>query len=120
MYDGDSFFTLSLFGQIGLAVLSLCLSGGTVWAMFYLKAHWALRVLIALGGFWLFVWLSPQIYYLYYIAIIDGLPLQWVVRSAPSPSNILQFLTFRSDGTLSAHSQGLLGWAMIAAAAIRR
>lgn len=120
MYDGDSFFTLSAFGQFGLAVLSIALSVVAIWLMTRLTLHWALRVIAAGFGFWLFVWLTPQIYYLYYLAIIDGLPVQWIIQRAPSPFSILDLLIFRGDNSLSAHSQGLLGWAMIAAAAIRR
>jgi hypothetical protein len=120
MYDGDSFFTLSAIGQIGLAILSLSLCGGAVWGMTRLRMHWALRVLAAVLSFWAFVWLAPQIYYLYYLTIIDGLPLQWVIQHIPSPHHLLNLLIFHANDTLSAHSQGLLGWAMIAAAAIRR
>ncbi|WP_390910941.1 hypothetical protein [Pseudosulfitobacter sp. SM2401] len=120
MYQADSFFTLSITDQIFLGWLSLILFSGAIWAMTRVKGMWALRLLIALLSFWLFVWLSPQIYYLYYIMIIDGLPVQWVIRTAPSPVHIIQLLTFWTNDTLSAHSQGVLGWAMIAAAAIRR
>ncbi|NNK77370.1 MAG: hypothetical protein HKP40_01530 [Litoreibacter sp.] len=71
------------------------------------------RLLLALGLFYLFVWLSPQVYYTYYRFIIDGLPAQVVVKAPPFPSDVILLLAFRSDASLSFHGQGLLGWAMI-------
>lgn len=120
MYDGDSFFTLSLIGRIGLVLLSLCLSALMVWAMRALRLNLRLRAGVALIAFWLFAVFSPQIYYLYYMTLIDGLPLQWVVNQIPTPKAMLALLSFRADSTLSAQSLGLLGWCMIAAAMIRR
>ena len=79
MYESDSFFTLSVGGQIGLALLSLWLSVLVLWALW--RGTRGLPRLSRLGaaylGFWLFVWLSPQVYYQYYRLIFDGLPVQW-------------------------------------------
>ncbi|MCK0168793.1 hypothetical protein MWU52_14635 [Jannaschia sp. S6380] len=111
-YADDSFFTLTASGQVGLAVLSLglaCLMG-----LAALRLH---RVLWALALFGAFVWLSPQVYYLYYVAIIDGLPWQIVVGRPPGPGTLLRLLTFTGDANLSDHGKGVLGWAMIALAA---
>ena len=117
MYQGDSFFTLSTAGQAGLAALSLILSvailvltrrlaGGRplIWRI----AIWALL-------FFLFVWLSPQVYYTYYRMIIPDLPLQWVIRWPDVPET-LALMAFMAGDSLSAHGKGVLGWAMLAAA----
>ena len=77
MYESDSFFTLSVGGQIGLAALSLVLSVLVLWAV--RRGTRGLPRLSRLGGcvsvarFWLFVWLSPQVYYQYYRLIFDGI-----------------------------------------------
>ena len=117
MYSQDSFFDLSPWGQTGLA----CLSTSLFMAMIFV-AHktlsplpiWA-RILAALILFWLFVWVSPQIYYMYYRMIIPDLPLQWVIWPPESPLVPIQYLFFSGPHTLSAHGQGLLGWSLIAA-----
>ena len=114
-YAGDSFFTLTVGQQVGLA----CLSGLLAVAMLVLvriltRGRRVLtRLLVALGLFYLFVWLSPQVYYTYYRFIIDGLPAQIGVKSAPLPSEVIALLTFQSDASLSFHTQGILGWGMI-------
>ena len=115
MYAQDSFFTLSPAGQAGLAAVSLGLAGLAVWGAFVFarRQRWPLRLAVALIVFWNFLWLSPQIYYIYYWLIIEGLPLQWVLGAPPSPATILRLLTFGADATLSAHGQGVLGWALI-------
>ena len=70
--------------------------------------------------FALFDWLSPQIYYAYYLAIIPGLPVQAVVAATPDPTAILKLLTFSGSHDLSAHGRGALGWAMLGAAVFSR
>lgn len=121
VYASDSFFTLTIAGQIGLAALSLIL-GGLIIAIYVRLAgripHWSMRIVLALLIFWAFAWLSPQIYYGYYLLIIDGLPVQWVVRRPPGPAELLSLMTFQGPGTLSAHGQGGLGWLLLGAAAV--
>ena len=119
MYSEDSLFTLSLPGQIGLIALSVTLAAGLVYALRRSTAQQPLpvRIAIALMVFWGFVWLSPQIYYIYYRLIIDGLPAQWVIGRPPEMSRIAQILLFFEAPTLAAHSQALLGWTMMIAAA---
>ena len=63
-----------------------------------------------------FVWLSPQVYYVYYLMIFDGLPWQIVVRTPPGPGALVRLLAFQDKASLSAHGQAALGWAMLAAA----
>lgn len=122
MYDQDSFFDLSLWERIGL----LCISA-TLAVLFILAARvllrrlpvWA-RIAGALAMLWIFVWVSPQVYYTYYRMIIPDLPLQWVIWPPPGLVEALQMLIFQGPQNLSAHSQGLLGWALIAAAIFKR
>jgi hypothetical protein len=71
------------------------------------------RLLWAGGLFWLFLWLSPQVYYLFYQLIFAGLPVQIVITWPPGAETVLRRLTFTGPATLSAHGQGLLGWALL-------
>ncbi|MDA8585105.1 hypothetical protein N9L47_02435 [Rhodobacteraceae bacterium] len=117
MYSQDSFFDLSTWGQVGLACLSLAL-----FALFLALARtfrrtksFGLRILGALSLLWVFVWLTPQIYYLYYWLTFPDLPLQSVIKPPPNPIETLKLLVFQGRDNLSDHSKGLLGWALIAA-----
>ncbi|CAD0186705.1 hypothetical protein RUESEDTHA_03615 [Ruegeria sp. THAF57] len=122
MYRQDSFFDLSGWGQVGLALLSAIL-----FLLMVLLARRALRpfpiwvrLFGALSLFWLFVWLSPQIYYMYYRLVIPDLPLQWVIWPPRDPLKSLEMLIFSYEQNLSAHGQGILGWAVILAAVLPR
>ncbi|MEM1272876.1 MAG: hypothetical protein AAGF88_03610 [Pseudomonadota bacterium] len=117
MYADDSFFTLSGAGQVGLVLLSSLFA---VVMLLLARALVRLPVALRLIG-WLallvaFISISPQGYYLYYRVIIDGLPAQWVLQPPLDAPELLRYLTFTGRTTLSAHSVGLLGWAMLAVA----
>ena len=115
MYTDDSFFTLSSTGQIGLAALSVVLSALFLW--FAVRITWCntrlVRILVSLLLFTLFVWLTPQVYYAYYMMVFDDLPLQLVIKAPPSPVELGRLLTFTGSDNLSAHSKGVLGWLML-------
>lgn len=128
MYAGDSFFTLDRFGQAGLIVLSLAL------ALFCLvivdrlarairAQNWLLRLSIGLSAtwitFWLFLWLSPQIYYIYYTFIMNGLPAQIVIKHPLNVPDLIEILLFERRPTLADHGRGILGWLMMAFAIVR-
>lgn len=118
MYEGDSFYTLTVWGQIGLAsvsVLFACVALGMTRVMTWAKPIY-LKVPIWIVLFITFVWASPQGYYTYYRMIFDGLPAQSVLGPLPPPQELLGLLTFTGKATLSAHSVGVLGWAMLAVA----
>lgn len=117
MYRGDSFLTLSVVGQAGLVVLSVLLAMAMVAGIRRLVRHRRLpvRALIALTGFFLFEWFSPQIYYLYYILLI-GVPWQVVIGAPPGPGDLVDLLAFSGPSNLSAHARGALAWALLAAA----
>lgn len=115
MYGQDSFFTLGSLGQFGLITLSILMFALSIWAMTRLRAHWGVKLGIALIGFYVFIWLSPQIYYIYYLFLFDGLPLQIVIGKPPTALAVFQLMTFTGQQNLSAHGSGLLGWGMIIA-----
>ena len=120
MYDSDSFFDLTLVGRIGLLLLSSGMALGLiaiVWRGFRSPPLW-LRIVGAFALLWLFVWLSPQVYYRYYRFLIPDLPLQWVLKTPPSPVDIARLLIFQGREPLSDHGKALLGWALAAAALI--
>ena len=113
MYVSDSFFILSAAGQAGLAGLSALLAGLAGMGVLAYRGL-AMRLVAGLAVFWVFLWLSPQIYYLYYQLILDDLPWQLIVGAPPSPDALLDRLLFRGPATLSNHAKGALGWALLA------
>ena len=112
MYEGDSFFLLSAAGQAGLAGLSALLAVAAGAAVLAFKTTVG-RITSGLLVFWLFLWLTPQIYYLYYQIILDDLPWQIIVGLPPSPDALIDRFLFRGPATLSNHAKGVLGWALI-------
>jgi len=122
MYQQDSFFDLSGWGQVGLACISLSLFLVMVfgtWALLRRQRMWV-RIIGALFLFWLFVWASPQIYYQYYRVLIEGLPAQWVISPLRYPFRAIELLFAQGPSNLSAHSQGIMGWCLIAVQFIKR
>ena len=119
MYAEDSFHTLSLAGRMGLVALSLGLAGLLVFASWRLalRPGPAAGVAFAVLLFFLFVWLSPQLYYFYYMTLFEGLPWQSVIKVPPSPVKLLKLLVFQDEATLSAHGKGLLAWCLLLTAA---
>ena len=115
MYAQDSFFDLSPLGQVGLACLSTVLFAVTALAARSLFKGRPLWIILpgALCLFWLFDWLAPQIYYMYYRILIPGLPLQWVIWPPPGLAEIAGLVTFQGPQSLSAHSRGLLAWSLV-------
>ena len=117
MYAGDSFHNLSGAGQAGLLVLSafLALVAVTcVLAPLRTATSPLWRMAAALVVFYGFLWLSPQIYYVYYRMIFDDLPWQMVVGPPPDPALIIALLLFQAPATLAAPAQGALGWLLLA------
>lgn len=119
MYAEDSFHTLNLAGRIGLVALSLGLAGLLVFASWRTAQRLgpAVGVAFACLLFFLFVWLSPQVYYFYYMTLFESLPWQTVIKLPPSPLKLLKLFAFQDEATLSAHGKGLLAWCLVLAAA---
>lgn len=114
MYAEDSFLTLGTIQRFGLVFLSMVLFSLTVFVFRRVvrKFDAKLRILTAITLFFLFVWLSPQIYYAYYQLIFDELPAQIVIKTPPSPFRLTKILLFQ-EMSLSGHSKALLGWVLI-------
>ncbi len=114
MYSEDTFFHLTVQGRIGLVILSLFLGAITIGLYWKISNRFRIvvKVLCAVVFIWVFIWLSPQAYYLYYIQLIDGLPLQNVIQFPPSPIEVFQTITFSGQSNLSNHGKGLVFWAM--------
>ncbi len=119
-FSEDSFFTLGLLERFGLLALSLFLSVMCVVVVRRLPLSLWLRLIAVPIILYLFIWLSPQIYYQYYIVIFDGLPWQIVVQNPPAISDFLSIIFFVQVETLAKLSQAVLFWAMILAAIARR
>ncbi|WGH77409.1 hypothetical protein [Jannaschia ovalis] len=100
-----------------MLAISALLWALALWLVARAPRGWA-RLWAALGAFWAFVWLSPQVYYLFYIAHFDGLPWQVVTGPPPAPGRLLRLLAFAQEASLSRHGQGVLGWSLLALAAL--
>jgi hypothetical protein len=121
MYRDDSFFTLGLVEIAGLLVVSVLLVLGVLaLARRLCRGRLGRRLVAAAGLFWVFLWLSPQVYYAYYQLIFDGLPVQIVIGWPPGAETVLRRLAFAGPATLAAHGQGVLGWVLVAGAVRRR
>ena len=115
MYAGDSFYSLSATGPGGLVVVSTLLALAAVacvLALFRVSKSLGLRMIAALSVFWVFLWLSPQIYYFYYQIILDDLPWQIVIGGPPNPTALIKLLLFSGPTTLADHAKGVLGWTL--------
>ena len=115
LYSGDTFFHLSPAGQYGLAAIALLLAGLSVAVMLWISKRLSLwgKLVTAIAVFWWFEWLSPQVFYVYYWMIMDGLPMQLVVNLPPSPQKLLAIMSFTGPATISAHSRGILFLVML-------
>jgi len=122
MYDHDTFFQLSRLGQAGLATLSLLLALLMICASLALLKKsprlvtgmgLPVRLVFATGIFWLFLWLSPQIYYTYYQSLIENLPWQNVISMPPTIGDLSRILLLQNTNSLAQHSQAVLGWLLI-------
>ena len=122
MYEGDSFFTLSTAGQVGLILLSVTLAAAAfrlssalilLWRWHETLGRYSGAVIAAVAVFWLFAWLSPQVYYTYYLFLIDGLEWKSVIGSPPGPLQFFELMTFRGIDSMAAHALGALGWVLI-------
>ncbi len=122
MYEGDSFYTLTLLGRTGLILLSTAMAFITIGLFLKVSSRYSKSVGVGLAIVFLglFVSLSPQFYYTYYMLIFEGLPVQSVIRKPPGPVEIFQFLTFTEDATFSKHAKGVLGWVLIVLALRKR
>ena len=115
MYSEDSFYTLSTYGRLAVVAVSLGMFAALLVLGYVLaKARkGVVRIAIGMFLFWIFVWLSPQVYYTLYQFLFEGLPRQWVVGNPPMPDKLARLIIFSDRQTLSAHGQGVLFWALM-------
>ena len=114
-YNNDSFSTLTPSQQIGLLILSSVLWGLTLWGTHCLikNKKMALRLIISGCIFFLFIWLSPQVYYAYYQILWPDLAWQIVIQSPPRITHLLELITFSGRATTSWHARGLVGASLL-------
>jgi len=122
MYDQDTFFHLSMIARTGLALLSLGLAMLMIWLTIRMfkknllenaSLDITLRLVFSVTLFWLFLWLSPQVYYLYYQVVIDDLPWQNVISTPTSLNDLIAVLFLQNPPSFSHHSKAALGWLII-------
>lgn len=115
MYENDSFLTLSIAERIGLVCVTLVLSAALI-LLFWLsikRVNIWIRPMLALVFLYVFIWLSPQVYYLYYLLIFDFLEFKNVIHPPFNPLTLLNLLTFTESGKLADHGKSVLGWILI-------
>lgn len=127
-YPADSFYSLSPLAGAGLAGLSVALIT-LLFALSLAKARWlsarfgpgpglwSLDLALTLGLAYLALWLAPQLYYLYYLTIFDGLPWQSVIKPPPGAGAFLGVLLMTEPPSLSIHLQGVTARALLLAGA---
>jgi hypothetical protein len=73
MYANGSIHTLTVIQQIGLSFISLTLLSMMIFLSLKLFKNKSMivRIMVAISLLYLFVWLSPQLYYAYYILIFE-------------------------------------------------
>ena len=116
MFEGDGYLVLVADGEAAIAALSGVLVFLAVAAV-RLARRWIHLRAAALGlGFacwWLFMWLTPQLYYLLYMTLVETLSFRWVIDRPPGPTRLVELLTFRARDTSVDIGVGILGWAMM-------
>lgn len=125
LYDGDSFFTLTPWAQAGLVAVSAAMVALLVLGLHLIARHliarhriagrWpvAWRLPLAGVGFLGFLWLSPQVHYFYYRAVIEGLPPQVVIGWPVGPLTAGRLMLFAGRDSLADHARGVLGWGLV-------
>ncbi len=119
-YPGDSFFTLSGFGQAGVLLISAA-GLAAIYALSAAKSRRLLRdqptraVLVLLDCivsvvlFGLIYALSPQIFYAFYQQVIPGLPDQTVLRLPLAIDQMRAAFALDPRGSMASHLAGI-GW----------
>jgi len=115
-YTGDSFWTLSTFGRLGVVAISVlgmaALGACIAWKTRRLRRTlpqvptailWVCDVLIGVLLFALIFSVSPQIFYSFYQLIFDGLPQQWVIDGPLNWDRLAEVIPPRTAGSLADH-----------------
>ena len=122
MCANDSIHTITVIQQIGLGFISLTLLSMMIFLSLKLFRNkpMIVRIMVAIGLFYLFVWLSPQLYYAYYILIFEDLPIQLVIKAPPGIWPLVKILTLQNNTRLSDHSLAFLDWVLISLALLKQ
>ncbi len=121
-YSQDSFFTLNLFGNAGIIIISTVLIS-LFYKILFIKSQYLSRktmlradlliltsLIDCILSLMLFVFLhslSSQIYYGFYQMLIPDLPNQLVIKSILSFERIQSLMIISQDGSLSNHLSSL-------------
>lgn len=119
VFEGDSYLILIGGGEVALAALSGLLVFLAVASVRVVRRYVNLPAAVpALGivSFWVFVWVTPQIYYLLYMALLEELEFRWIVGWPPGPQRLMSLLAFQAEATKVDVALGVLGWVMVLAA----
>lgn len=119
-YPGDSFWTLSEVGRIGVIVISIsgmvmiaCLNAFKTRTILRRSQHrqrilvWLLDSGLGICVFGLFYVLSPQVFYALYQQLIPGLPDQLVIDSAANWKKFADIIIPRMNAPMSDHLAGV-------------
>ena len=133
-YPDDSFYTLSTFEAIGLAVITttlLLLILTTTWfitniwikrcegySAFFKTIFALLNMFFVMAIYQLILVISPQVFYTYYQVIFLDLPVQWVIKPI-SVDKLLERFSFRLDGSIADHLASLALWVLLSNTAIQ-
>ena len=127
----DTLFDLSIVGQIGLALITLFLIAGLLGLNLLksrfidrLASHWSsarslrsiaplIDLVVTVFFFVAALAITPQLHYLYYMQLFDGLPLQWV-GAWPDYSKLHTFVSMNPIDSLNTMMSGLVFWSMLA------
>lgn len=127
-YPGDSIYTLSTTAGLGLAAISTTLLVLILLLSWFCTTKW----IIASQGkslstkstyFVLDLWttgavyllmlvLAPQVFYIYYLWVFAGLPVQWVI-SPMTWDTFVTVVTVPSGGSMAEHSAGIALWVLL-------
>jgi len=116
-YSGDSFWTLSDTGRIGVVAITvtglLILAGVSAWKtkiiLRWSQHRWRIPVWLfdaALGValFAVLFSISPQVYYSFYQQVIAGLPDQWVIDGPINWDRLRDIAIPKTGGALADHA----------------
>ena len=106
--------------MLALVALSIAIIVTAAWLVFFLgKRVGFFLIPVVAVTYWVLISVAPQIYYLYYIAIFDGLPWQWVVQAVPL-RRLVDLALFQTRANLSELCQGLGFWVLLVSGIVGR
>ncbi len=127
-YPNDSFYTLSVPGAIGLALITTTLLlliliaswfNTNIWikrceaySVFFKSFFVLLNMLLVIAVYQLFLVIAPQIFYTYYQFIFLDLPVQWVIKPI-TVDKLLERFYLRLDGSIADHLASFTLWVLI-------